>query len=200
MARKQGSHSDITGPRIRAAALRLIARHGYAAVSMRQIAGEVGVQVGALYNYVPDKQTLLFDLMRTHLEALLAAWAEEPKGIDPDARLEAFVRFHIRYHLPRPDAVFVAYMELRNLTSENFAAIEAHRRAYEDALESILIAGARDGRFQVVDTRVTAMALIGMMAGISTWFRNDGRLQTADIEEIYWVMARKAVAPDRGRM
>ena len=50
MARTQGSHSKLTGPRIRNAASGLFARYGYAAVSMRQIAGEVGVQVGALYN------------------------------------------------------------------------------------------------------------------------------------------------------
>ena len=50
MARTQGSHSELTGPRIRKAALGLFARYGYAAVSMRQIACEVGVQVGALYN------------------------------------------------------------------------------------------------------------------------------------------------------
>ena len=48
MARTQGSHSDITGPRVREAALHLFARHGYAAVSMRKIAAEVGVQAGAL--------------------------------------------------------------------------------------------------------------------------------------------------------
>ncbi len=48
MARKQGSHSDITGPKVRKAALKLIAQHGYAAVSMRQIAAEGGVQAGAL--------------------------------------------------------------------------------------------------------------------------------------------------------
>ena len=66
MARTQGSHSDITGPRIREAALRLFAQHGFAAVSMRQIASEVGVQAGALYNYIPDKQSLLFDLMQAH--------------------------------------------------------------------------------------------------------------------------------------
>ena len=64
MARKTGSHSDITGPKVRRAAQRLFARHGYAAVSMRRIAAEVGVQAGALYLYTPDKQTLLFDLMR----------------------------------------------------------------------------------------------------------------------------------------
>ncbi|NBT31879.1 MAG: TetR/AcrR family transcriptional regulator, partial [Rhodobacteraceae bacterium] len=80
MARKQGSHSEITGPKVRDAALKLIARHGYAAVSMRQIAAEVGVQAGALYNYTPDKQSLLQDLMRSHMEELLAAARRELGG------------------------------------------------------------------------------------------------------------------------
>ncbi|MEC9102869.1 MAG: helix-turn-helix domain-containing protein, partial [Pseudomonadota bacterium] len=70
MARTAGSHSALTAPRIRAAAQSLFARHGFAAVSMRQIASEVGVQVGALYNYTPDKQSLLFDLMVDHLDDL----------------------------------------------------------------------------------------------------------------------------------
>ena len=104
MARKTGSHSEITGPRIRAAAQTLFAKHGFAAVSMRQIAAEVGVQAGALYLYTPDKQTLLFDLMRVHLEELLAAWAVEPVPEEPLRQLEAFSRFHIRFHLERPDA------------------------------------------------------------------------------------------------
>jgi len=86
MARTQGSHSDITGPRVREAALRLFARHGYAAVSMRKIAAEVGVQAGALYNYTPDKQTLLFDLMRSHMEDLLAAWEGSAPAPDPRRR------------------------------------------------------------------------------------------------------------------
>ena len=145
MARKQGSHSDITGPKVRAAALGLIAQHGFAAVSMRQIAAEVGVQAGALYNYTPDKQTLLFDLMRRHMEKLLAALAQTALAGPATGQLEAFTRFHIAYHLPRRDAVFVSYMELRNLSPANFATIEVLRRQYEDALEDILRAGVTVG-------------------------------------------------------
>ena len=55
MARKTGSHSEITGPRIRSAARTLFARHGFAAVSMRQIAAAVGVQAGALYLYTTGR-------------------------------------------------------------------------------------------------------------------------------------------------
>ena len=194
MARKQGSHSETTGPRVRDAALRLIAREGFAAVSMRQIAGEVGVQAGALYNYTPDKQSLLFDLMRDHMEALLTALRKAEIGGTPLERLEAFTRFHIRYHLPRRDEVFVSYMELRNLTPENFARIETLRRTYEDALEAILIAGCASGDFRVPDTRVTTLALIALLTGLTNWYREGGRLSMADIEAIYCDMMRKAVA------
>ncbi len=78
MARKAGSHSQITGPRIQAAATELFAQHGYAAVSMRQIAAKVGVQVGALYNYTPDKQGLLLGIMDRHLNELLDAQSRSP--------------------------------------------------------------------------------------------------------------------------
>ncbi len=193
MARRTGSHSETTEPRVRAAALRLFARHGFAAVSMRQIAADVGVQAGALYNYTPDKQSLLFDLMHGHLQEVLQDWAATPKGHSPQAALDAFSRFHIRFHLDRPDAVFVSYMELRNLTPENFVVIERLRSAYEKELSKILKAGAEEGAFVLSDLRLTTMAVIAMLTGVTSWYREDGRLSRLEIEAIYAAMVRRAV-------
>ncbi|MBZ0129644.1 MAG: TetR/AcrR family transcriptional regulator [Rhodobacteraceae bacterium] len=194
MARKTGSKSEITGPRIREAALSLFAQQGYAAVSMRQIARAVGVQAGALYLYTSDKQSLLFDLMRDHMDGLLAASAAEPKAATPLDRLQQFTRFHILYHLERPDAVFVSYMELRNLNPENFAAIEGLRRQYEQTLEAILKDGLAEGVFRLPDTKLATLALIAMLTGVNTWYRQGGRLGPDKIASIYWDMVRKAVA------
>ncbi|WP_295313309.1 TetR/AcrR family transcriptional regulator [Roseobacter sp.] len=191
MARTAGSHSEVTGPRVRAAALRLFAQSGYAAVSMRSIAAEVGVQVGALYNYTPDKQSLLFDLMRSHLEDLLAR-AGTGEG-DAADRLAGFVSFHIRYHHDRQDAVFIAYMELRNLSEANFQVIEGLRRRYEDLLEEILAAGVAEGSFGIADTRIATRAVIAMLTGVSTWFRESGRLTLSDVETQYRKMVLNAV-------
>lgn len=193
MARTAGSHSDITGPRIRDAALRLFAQNGYAAVSMRQIAADVGVQVGALYNYTPDKQSLLFSLMDGHMQSLLAAWDAEPKGATPLDRLEAFARFHIRFNLERAEAVFISYMELRNLTPENFLSIEALRRTYETRLEHILSDGVATGAFRVADPKIASLALIAMLTGVNTWYRAAGRLSLAEVQETYWNLARQMV-------
>lgn len=192
MARKQGSHSDITGPRVRNAALRLIARDGFAAVSMRQIAKEVGVQAGALYNYTADKQSLLYDLLLRHMSELLAA----TEGLRTDApaldRLDAFTRFHICWHMPRREAVFISYMELRNLTPDNFARIEALRHQYEDVLGDILDAGAAEGVLHFQDKRVTVMALIALLTGVTNWYSPDGRLDLAQIETLYVDLVRRS--------
>lgn len=192
MARTAGSHSDITGPRVRAAALRLFAAGGYAAVSMRAIAAEVGVQAGALYNYTPDKQSLLFDLMQGHMTDLLAEMPQQASS-PPLDQLRDFVAFHIRFHADRPDEVFIAYMELRNLSPENFAVIEGLRRQYENRLEAILRAGVASGDFAVADSKIVTLAIIAMLTGVNTWYRAGGRLSLDEVVAQYWDMVRKAV-------
>ncbi len=193
MARTQGSHSDITGPRVRTAALKLFAQHGYAAVSMRQIARDVGVQAGALYNYTPDKQSLLFDLMQGHMRELLDMRAALPEAQTAVGALETFTRLHLRFHAQRPDEVFIAYMELRNLSPDNFAVIEGLRRAYEDQLETILRAGVAQGRFVVSDAKIATMGVIAMLTGVNTWFQEGGRLSLHEVEQVYWDMVRNLV-------
>jgi AcrR family transcriptional regulator len=193
MARKTGSHSNITGPRIREVALALFAQHGFAAVSMRKIASEVGVQAGALYLYTPDKQTLLFDLMQSHMDALLHAWAALDPAQTPSEQLEQFARFHIGFHMERPEAVFVAYMELRNLTPENFAKIEELRRRYETVLEDIVKAGQAADVFTVPDSKLATMALIAMLTGIHVWYRDGGRLTPERVQTLYKDLVRRTV-------
>ena len=196
MARKSGSDGKKTAQVLRMVAQRLFAQYGYAAVSMRQIAAEVGVQAGALYLYTPDKQTLLFQIMDQHMDDLLAAWRLESAtpAASPMERIEQFVRFHIRFHLDRVDAVFIAYMELRNLAQDNFDKIESKRRQYEDLLQQTLEEGRNSGGFNLCDSKLSAYAIIAMLTGVTTWYRGDGRLSVDKIEEIYLCMVRGLVS------
>lgn len=161
---------------------------------MRQIAAEVGVQAGALYLYTPDKETLLLDLLRVHMEDLIDAYAAEVLPRGAGARLEHFVRFHIARNLEHPDAVFLSYMELRNLGPENFATIESLRRTYEAQLDAILAQGQAAGIFHVADVRLATRAIIAMLNGVNTWFRDGGGLSRDAVAAIYCAMVAKAVA------
>ena len=174
--------------------MRLIAQHGFAAVSMRKIAEDVGLQVGALYHYTPDKQSLLFDLMESHMVDLLAELNGLDPIDDPIARLDQFVRFHISYHLPRRDEVFVSYMELRNLSSENFDKIQGLRSEYEGALEAILEVGETSGDFRFKDRHVTTLSIIAQLTGITNWYRDDGRLTIDEVATIYCDLIQRSVS------
>ncbi|MEP3438198.1 MAG: TetR/AcrR family transcriptional regulator [Hoeflea sp.] len=194
MARRAGSNGAETAEKVRNAALELFARSGYAAVSMRAIAAETGVQAGAIYNHFPTKQHLLHELLVVHMETLLEAWAEaEQPGLAPPAALENFVRFHIRYHLDRSREVFISYMELRSLEDENFSTIERLRRTYEKVPRDILDRGVGDGSFDIIDPQVTTMAIIAMLNGMTTWYRETGRLSLDEIEAVYIRLVKRLV-------
>ncbi len=199
MARKVGSVGAETAEKVRHAAVSLFARYGYAAVSMRQIAREIDLQAGAIYNHFPTKQHLLRGLLVEHMERLLKAWDEqEDPSLAPAEALIAFVRFHLRYHVKCGDDVFISYMELRNLEEDNFAEVEQLRRRYEIKLRRILEAGSAAGVFRVGDLHVATMAVIAMLTGVTGWYRYDGRLSLQEIEELYIDMIRGAVGMKEG--
>ena len=194
MARKVGSVGSETADKVRLAALSLFARHGYAAVSMRQIGREIGLQAGAIYNHFPTKQQLLRGLLVEHMERLLEAWdCHKDDSLPPRDALVAFVRFHIRYHVQCGEEVFISYMELRSLEEENFQEVEALRQRYEKNLRDILKKGVAAGVFTVGDPRVATMAVIAMLTGVTNWYRPDGRLSLEQIEELYVGMISGAV-------
>ncbi len=195
MARKTGSHSDITGPKVREAAIRLFTAHGYAAVSMRQIAAEVGVQAGALYLYTPNKQTLLFNLLLEQMQGAVEAMKAADLTGPAEAQLEQFVRAHLRYHLGGESGSFIPYTELRNLTPANYEKVEVMRRVYEAALEEIVMAGARAGAFAVEDSKLTTLVLISILNGVLAWYRPGGRVKLDTVEAHYVDIIRKSLRP-----
>ena len=193
MARTSGSYAKLTKPKISEIALHLFAERGYAAVSMRQIASKVGLQAGALYNYFPDKQTILADLLINHMENLLQTWHKQKLPQKPDKLLEFFVDFHIEYHLNRPEEVFIAYMELRNLNPDNFQKIEKLRNKYERILSEILTVGVNKNLFSCENTKVTSLAIIGMLKEVHTWYKKGGKISVPEMKSIYREIVLKAV-------
>ncbi|MYI67944.1 MAG: TetR/AcrR family transcriptional regulator [Boseongicola sp. SB0673_bin_14] len=186
--------SKDTKAKIRRAALRLFAERGYNAVSMRDLAETVGMRQGGLYNHFDGKQALLSDLMETHMAGLLEALDTAMADISGTrARLEAFVRHHVSHHLNYPDDVFLAYMEVRSLDSDNRARIVAMRNRYEHRLRKILEDGCADGLFRIGDAAVHARMLLAMMTGVTVWYRDNGRLTRDEVVELHLGAALQSV-------
>ncbi len=183
MTRTAGSHGPTTAAAIRKVGLRLIFEHGFAAMSLRRLAAEVGLQPASLYNHIKTKQDLLFELIHDHMLALLsqtdqALAASEPA---PLPRLRAFIAHHLLYHMEKKREVFVANFELRALTPRNYRTIVMLRRTYEQRLVSLLEDGIAAGAVDVADVRVAAYAILALLTGACTWYQPNGRLSKAAV-------------------
>ena len=190
MSRIAGPKGLRTAAAIRRAGLKLIYRHGFGAMSLRDLASEVGIQASSLYNHIRTKQDLLFDLIREHMEALLAQ-TDAALAAAPDTatdRLRTFIRHHIVYHLEKKQDVFIANFELRSLDAPHYATIVAMRRAYEGKLMAVLDAGVATGEFDIHDTRITAYSILAMLTGVCTWYKPEGRLSKSEIVDLHTSM------------
>ena len=196
MARTIGSHGPTTLEAIRKAGVRLIFERGYEAMSLRQLAAEVGIQAGSLYNHISTKQDLLFDLVQEHINDLLRELDLALEGkADPVEKLRAFVAFHVSYHMTRKREVFIANSELRSLDAKNYDVVVALRGAYEQRLAQILTEGVSDGVFEVGDIQVATFAIIAMLTGLCTWYRPGGRLTRDAIIAAHEKLVLSGVAP-----
>jgi len=196
MARTIGSYGPKTMEAIRKAGLRLIFEHGYEAMSLRQLAAEVGIQAGSLYNHISTKQELLFDLIQDHINELLRQLDRALAGKqEPVEKLRAFVAFHVTYHMSRKREVFIANSELRSLEPRNYEAIVALRGAYEQRLAAILADGAEQGVFEVVDVQVATFAIIALLTGLCSWYRPGGRLTREAIIAAHEKLVLSGVSP-----
>jgi len=191
MARITGANGARTAAAIRCAALRLIYRQGFAAMNLRDLAAEVGIQPSSLYNHIASKQALLSDLMQEHMAALLAATdvALEAAGPGLIDRLRAFIGHHVLYHMEKRQEVYIANFELRALDATNYARIVAMRADYEARFMALLEEGAGSGELDIADIPVTAFALLAMLTGICTWYRPGGRLNKAELVTLHTELA-----------
>lgn len=197
MPRKPGSNGARTAAAIRRAGLKLIHRQGFAAMSLRELAAEVGIQPASLYNHIATKQALLFELVREHMEALLASADAALAAARPDplSQIEAFCAHHLLYHFERKQEVYISNSELRALEGQNRTRILALRRRYEERLIGLLEQGADAGVVITADAQVTAFAMIAALTGVCVWFKPGGRLSKQELVAIHASLLLDGIRP-----
>ena len=187
-----------TADLIRTSAIDLFFEHGYEATSLRAIAGQVGIQVGSLYNHLTSKESLLYSIMSTIMEDLLREFDTRLESVtDSVKRLRTAIEVHVLFHTARAREVFIGNSELRSLTAAHRRKVVKLRDRYEQRFVDIIEQGVADGSFQAPDPKITAWAILAVGTSTSTWFRPDGRLQLDDIATLYTDLVLNGLASGR---
>ncbi|MGP3943791.1 MULTISPECIES: TetR/AcrR family transcriptional regulator [Streptomyces] len=153
------ARAELTRQRILTAAAHIFAEYGYAAGTTNRIAEHARISIGSLYQYYPNKDAILAELVTRHLDAGAAAIrnrqdAEEPESLEEILR--GFARTVIENHLDDPQLLRVMGEQAPRSPElfEKIARQERERIAYtQDLLE-------RHPEVGVEDTYVAARLIV----------------------------------------
>lgn len=197
MARRPDTNSDETRAMIRAAAIGLFARDGFAAVGIRDIARAAGLTTAALYHYMGTKEDLLVGIMSDVIQPLIDVAREAQSSYGrPEEQLVAMVEEHVAMHGARGAETLIADTEMRALTGQRRRVIIELRDEYEALWRAVVHTGVSEGVFDVSDETVATTALIELCTGVAHWYRPDGRLT---LEQLCYTHADLALAMARAR-
>jgi AcrR family transcriptional regulator len=184
------SNGETTEKSIREAAVKAIAKHGFEAASLRDIAKEVGIRAPSLYNYISSKEQLLYELMKDPLTSMLTEYRALVKDIDdPAEKLKVFVQVHLNFHLHSRLDVFIGNMELRSLSASHYRTITNLREEYARALQGIIEEGVKSGVFTASEPRVLTLIMLGMLSGVCNWYQPNGAMSSEEMTELHTDLA-----------
>jgi AcrR family transcriptional regulator len=153
------------------AAARVFSEKGFGGASLEDVANEVGMLKGSLYNYIDSKEDLLFAVVRPDAEELLAS-ARELTQVDLPAseKLRQIAGIHvgiINRHLPYV-SVYVQEIAGKNVSQE-WSEMD---REYIGFVERIFAEGVMTGSFDAaLDPRIAARSLIGALNWMTRWYQ-----------------------------
>lgn len=149
-----------------AAAARLMARRGFVAVRLEDIAAEVGISGPAMYRHFASKNDVLDELLLDISERLFTGGQEvAEKGGAPADVLRSLVEFHIDVLVTKPDLIAIQDRDLDSLTPDaNHRVRSLQRRYVENWVQVLVAATAAAGRpLTVEEARVRTHAAFGLL-------------------------------------
>ena len=185
MARTQAVDYERRREEIVERAARLFAERGFHGASIADLAVACGSSKSLLYHYYESKEDILYDVMYSHVKALIDA-AEEVAAnpIDPAKKLKAITRQFVQLYLGAAYRQRVLLNELGHLGVAQRKTIVNIQRRLIEIVEEILVGVRPALSSQPSLKRPAAMLYFGMINWMHTWLNPAGRAKPAKIAEM----------------
>ncbi|WP_151088051.1 TetR/AcrR family transcriptional regulator [Hymenobacter baengnokdamensis] len=168
---------------ILAEAAKLFKDRGYSGTSMRDLAGQVGMEAASMYNHIKSKDELLdticFRISDTYISQLAAI---EHTGISYSEKIKALVRLHIRLMVEDGAAVSVANHDWKYLPEPRLTEFKQARKSYEKGFAALIEAGIAAGEFRSVNASVALFTVLSAVRWVELWYRPGRGLTAEELE------------------
>jgi TetR/AcrR family transcriptional regulator len=184
VARPRSAGYDDKRRAILARSAPLFAQNGYDRTSMAEVAAACGVSKALLYHYYVGKETLLFDILRAHLQDLLDATAAVSTKLMPRERLRGLIGALLDAYRDADDEHKIQINELGKLPPARQKELKNMERTlvatFAEAIAAVVPALARDKKL----LKPVTMSLFGMLNWHYMWFREQGAISRSDYADL----------------
>ena len=176
--------AQTTKEKVKQSAQRLFRERGYAAVGMRELAKEVGIEAPSIYNHYKSKDALLreicFDMAQQFFDAFDKAVVTEEKL---QRQLKAVIKAHIHVIASNLEASEVFFNEWMFLEHPNLGKFKKMRHEYEMKFRGIIDKGIQKGDFKSMNSKLIAFAIFSALNATYELYHSSENLSQEQIAE-----------------
>ncbi|MGH6877682.1 MAG: TetR/AcrR family transcriptional regulator [Rhizomicrobium sp.] len=185
MARTQAADYEERRAAIVAHAARLFAERGFLGASIADLAEACDSSKSLIYHYYASKEDILFEIMHSHVRALLEA-AEHiaAQRTAPAAKLRALTVAFMRLYVGAAARQRVLLNEIGRLPRDQRAIVVGIQRRLIDIVQNVVVEIRPELSAPSPLQRPAAMLYFGMLNWTHTWLDPEGSAKPSQIAEL----------------
>lgn len=158
-------------------ASQLIKERGYSAVSMRDIAKELGIKAASLYNHIEGKQEILSVLIMGLAREFTRGMEDVMKGnASPIQQIEQLIEMHIDITVHQSQALAALNNDWMHLEEPDRKEFVFMRESYEENFRKIIKEGIEAGEIQARHPEVILFSILSTLRTLYLWYQKRGKL------------------------
>ena len=154
-------------------------KKGYEGSTMRDIAKACKCKPPNIYNFFPNKEAILYEILKSQLESLISSvkHLENDQTTPPVEQLRLLITGHADFTFSVTKTSKLLFdVELDSLSPAHRKRIVKMRDTYETFFNKIIRRGIQSGDFADIDEKLAVYSIISMILRTIIWFSPEGRL------------------------
>jgi AcrR family transcriptional regulator len=159
---------------------------GFSGTSVRDIAQAYGCKPANIYNFFPNKESILFEVFKEEMDNIIEPikHLETQETGDPIEQLCLIIRAHLTVTLSyRRTAKTLFDVALDNLSPDNRAVIVGMRDQYDRILRNVIRRGQKRGLFAPLQAKIVGFLIANMITRCRIWFHEDQGITVDELAE-----------------
>jgi AcrR family transcriptional regulator len=177
-------------------ARRLFWEKGYNATSMRDIAKAYGCKPANIYNFFPNKEDILYQVLLEEMEQIIdpIKHLEEEDGADPIEQLRLVIESHLKVTLSyRRSAKLLFDVALGSLSVARRKKIIDLRDTYDRIIRKVICRGVDAGYYPETDEKLAGFMIASMITRTRLWFHPKKGVSVSELTDFIFNFALNAL-------